>query len=84
MALGSLLPGLYVRVVAKLEASTNPIIVVLSVFFLVTVFRWYVYSPTTLLRTAGQLAILFGAAYLLHSMYQKSKQSRLRINGASD
>ena len=84
VALGSLLPGLYVRVVAKLEASTNPIIVVLSVFFLVTVFRWYVYSPTTLLRTAGQLAILFGAAYLLHSMYQKSKQSRLRINGASD
>lgn len=80
---GSFLPGLYVRVVAKMEASTNPIIVVLSVFFLVTVFRWYVYSPTTLLRTAGQLAVLFGAAYLVHGMYQKSKQGRSRVNDAS-
>lgn len=84
VVLGSILPGLYIRVVAKMDMFTNPMLVVLSVFFIVTVFRWYVYSPTTLLRTAGQLMILFGSAYLLHGMYQKSRRGRLRINGSSN
>lgn len=65
VAIGSLWSAFMCRLLAGRLASIVPLRV-LTLFFLVTVFRWYAYSPTTLIRTAGMLLILFVIANVIH------------------
>ncbi|MFU0799096.1 MAG: hypothetical protein ACFWUE_00305 [Xylanivirga thermophila] len=68
--------SLYCRLINKLDFNTNGLKKCISVFLVCHVFRWYLYSPSGLIRGVGLVIITYYVAYFFDLITKQKAASK--------
>jgi hypothetical protein len=68
--LSGLLVAAFVRIINRIGENTNGFIICLALFFVTTVFRWYLYTPLIVLRGVVFLVVIYLIVSLVHNSFR--------------